>query len=141
MAIRTFIASSTLLLCCFAVAFGQDVTGKWKSEFESQVGEQKYLFEFKVDGEKLTGKATGELKGEKREPAEIKDGKVKGEDISFAELLKIQDMEIRVEYSGKIKGDEIKLKRKVGDFAEYDITLKRIKDDPKKDESKKAPGK
>jgi hypothetical protein len=125
MAVRTFLAFAAVMLCTVAVAFAQDVSGNWSSEFESQIGQQKYLFEFTVKGDKLTGKAIGDVKGEKR-TTEIQNGTVKGDMISFVEPLKIMDMEIKIEYSGKIKGDEIKLKRKVGEFAEYDITLKRV---------------
>ena len=42
------------------------------------------------------------------------------------ETLKIQDMEVTVEYKGKLAGDELKLHRKVGEFAEYDIVAKRV---------------
>ena len=38
---------------------GADVTGKWTAEFDTQIGVQKYTYEFKVDGTKLTGKAKG----------------------------------------------------------------------------------
>lgn len=100
------------------------VDGKWTSEFESQVGQQKYVFEFKADGEKLTGKATSERQGQKSEN-EIKNGKIVKDEISFTETLKIQDQEIAVEYKGKLVGDELKLHRKVGEFAEYDIVAKR----------------
>jgi hypothetical protein len=131
MALRKLVFAAAFLLACVTAAFGQDFSGKWSSKFESQVGEQNYSFDFKVDGEKLTGKIVGELKGEKRPAVDVKEGKVKGSDISFVEMLNLKDMEIRIEYSGKIKGDEIMLKRKVGDFAEYDITLKRVKDEKK----------
>jgi hypothetical protein len=135
MAIRTFVAFAIMTLFCVTAALAQDFNGTWSSVFESQIGEQKYTFDFKVKGDKLTGKATSEIKGEKRD-TELKDGKVKGDDISFTETLNFQDMEIKIEYSGKIKGDEIKLKRKVGDFAEYDITLKRVKATDKKADKK-----
>ena len=131
MAARVFVAFTAVMLFTLATAIAQDVNGSWTSDFESQIGQQKYTFMFTVKGDKLTGKAIGEIKGEKRE-TEIQDGKVKGADISFVEPLKIMDMEIKIEYSGKIAGDEIKLKRKVGDFAEYDITLKRAKAATKK---------
>ena len=38
-----------------------DITGVWKSEFDSQIGVQKYTFTFKQDGAKLTGKANSEV--------------------------------------------------------------------------------
>jgi hypothetical protein len=136
MKMRFFVVSAALLLCA-TLALGQQATGKWTSAFESQVGEQKYVFEFKAEGEKLTGKITGETKGEKRPPVDVTDGKIKGDEISFVEVLKLKDMELRVEYSGKIKGDEMKLKRKVGDIAEYDITLKKSNLGTSKTEDKK----
>ncbi len=59
---------------------------------------------------------------------EITEGKINGGEISFVEPLKLQDNDIRIEYKGKLAGDEIKFHRKVGDFAEYDIVAKRFKD-------------
>ena len=35
--------------------------------------------------------------------------------------------DIRIEYTGKVSGDEIKLHRKVGDFGEEDLVVKRVK--------------
>jgi DNA-directed RNA polymerase subunit K/omega len=104
-----------------------DVTGKWKSEFDTQIGHLKYVYEFKTDGDKLTGKALREREGEKTE-TEIKEGKLSGDDISFAELVKFQDQEIRIDYKGKVFGDEIKFTRKVGDFATTQIVAKREKE-------------
>ncbi|MGA2175243.1 MAG: hypothetical protein ABSH38_09705 [Verrucomicrobiota bacterium] len=103
-----------------------DAAGKWQSEFDSQVGHQKYLYEFKVDGGKLTGKATREVNEEKT-TTDIT-GKVTGGDISFTEPLKIQDQAITIDYTGKISGDEIKLTRKVEDFATTEIVAKRVKE-------------
>ena len=54
-----------------------DVTGTWKSEFDSQVGLQKYTYTFKQEGTNLTGKANSEIGDQKRE-SEIKEGKVEG---------------------------------------------------------------
>lgn len=108
-----------------APAAAGDVAGKWQSEFDSRVGRQKYVYEFKLDGEKLTGKASREVNDEKT-VTEIK-GKVTGGDISFTEPLKVQDQEITIDYTGKIAGDEIKLTRKVGDFATTEIVAKRMK--------------
>ncbi len=115
----------TLGIPCSLIA--ADVTGKWKSEFDTQIGHLKYIYEFKADGEKLTGKALREREGEKTE-TEIKDGKLSGNDISFAELVKFQDQEIRIDYKGRIAGDEIKFTRKVGDFATTEIVAKREKE-------------
>ena len=48
------------------------------------------------------------------------------DEVSFTESLKVQDQEVVVEYKGKIVGDELKLHRKVGEIAEYDIVAKRV---------------
>jgi len=119
-----------LLFFGLSSLLAKEADGKWQAEFDSQIGTQKYTFDLKVEGEKVTGKATREVMGEKTE-SNISDGKIKGEDISFAENVKIMDMDIKIEYSGKIKGDEMKLTRKVGDFASYEITAKRVKSDDK----------
>ncbi len=104
-----------------------DIDGKWKAEFDSQIGKQIYVFELKADGDKLAGKASREAQEQKSE-SKLVDGKIAKDEVSFAEMLKVQDQEIRVEYKGKIAGDELKLHRKVGDLAEYDIVAKRVVD-------------
>jgi hypothetical protein len=123
------ITLAAVTLALLGSARAADLTGKWKAEFDSQIGVQKYLFEFKTDGEKLTGHATGERDGQKPAAVEIKEGKVTKDEISFIEVVKIQDQEVRIEYKGKFTNDdELKLHRKVGDFAEYDIVAKRVKE-------------
>lgn len=104
-------AAVVILVAC--PAFSADITGKWKSEFNSQIGVQKYIYEFKVEGNRLTCKATADRDGQTSEVV-LTNGKINGDEISFAEALNYQGRDIRVEYKGKIAGDEIKLSRKVG---------------------------
>ena len=108
-----------LALCLY----GADVTGKWRAEFESPIGAQKYTYDLKSTGSTITGKAISDQRGE----VEIKEGKSNGDEVSFVEMANIQGNEIRIEYKGKVTGDEMKLVRKVGDFASYEITAKRMK--------------
>ena len=108
-----------------------DVTGKWKSEFDTQIGHLKYMYELKADGEKVTGKAFRELEGTKT-TIELIEGKIKGDEVSFVEPLKVQDQDIRIEYKGKLSGDEIKFVRKVGDFGTTEIVAKREKEKAEK---------
>src|SRR4026207_205136 len=105
-------------------AFAADITGTWKAEFETQRGLQKYTFTLKQNVTSVTGKANVEREGEKRE-AELKEGKVEGDTVTFVEPLKIQDNEINITYTGKITADEIKFTRKVGDFGSSEATAKR----------------
>src|SRR4051794_9389523 len=119
-------AQITLLAIALASlsAPAADVTGTWKAEFNTQRGLQKYTFTLKQDGTTVTGKANVERDGEKRE-AELKEGKVDGGTLTFVEPLKIQDNDIKITYTGKISGDEIKFTRKVGDFGSSEATAKR----------------
>src|SRR5947209_3111411 len=105
-------------------ALAADVTGTWKAEFQTQRGLQKYTFTLKQDGTNVTGKANVEMNDQKRD-AEFKEGKVEGDTVSFVELLKIQDNDIRITYTGKISTNEIKFTRKVGDFGSSEATAKR----------------
>jgi hypothetical protein len=108
-------------------AMAGDVAGTWTSEFDSQIGVQKYTFVFQVDGETLTGTATGERMGETAEVA-ITDGTVVGDKVSFTEILDFQGQELPITYEGTVEGDEIKFTRNVADFATEQIVARRKKD-------------
>lgn len=120
------VACACLFIGTVSNVLAADVTGTWKSEFDSQIGHQNYIFTFNQDGGKLTGKANSEAGDRKRE-AELKEGKVEGDTISFVELLSIPDREIRISYTGKLSanGNEIKFTREVGDFAKTEIVAQR----------------
>ncbi|HWD20246.1 MAG TPA: hypothetical protein VHB20_13310 [Verrucomicrobiae bacterium] len=119
----TFAPLVCLIISAVAAQAG-DVTGQWKSEFESPVGHLKYVYDLKADGAKVTGKAHREWP-EGKTDTELKDGKIDGDSISFTEPLHVQDQDLTIEYKGKINGDEIKFTRKVGDFGSTDIVAHR----------------
>ena len=119
MTIRIFVL---VLLAAAGLAFGADINGKWTASFETQIGTQNYTYTFQVDGEKLTGTAKSD-NGESK----ITEGKVTGDDITFVENLSFQGMDIRIVYKGKVNGDEIKFTRNVADFANEELTAKRVK--------------
>jgi hypothetical protein len=112
--------------CLAGLARAADISGKWQSQFDSQIGVQKYVFTFKVEGEKLTGTAEGERSDGKSSVA-IEQGKVTKDGISFVERLDFQGNELVIEYTGRLAGDnEIHFTRKVGDFATEEIVAKRV---------------
>lgn len=117
------IALALLFVAFTAVgAHAADFNGKWTAEFDTQMGPQKYAYEFHVDGATVTGKAISE-QGE----TAITEGKIDGDNITFVEALSMNGMDIKITYTGKIAGDEIKFTRKVGDFATEELTAKRVK--------------
>lgn len=119
---QRFAISVACILAAAALLFAADVSGKWTASFETQIGVQNYTYEFKVDGEKLTGTAKSQF-GQ----GAIAEGTVKGDQISFVENLDFQGQPIKISYTGTIAGDEIKFNRKVGDIASEDLVAKRAK--------------
>ena len=111
-----------LALLAASTAFGADLAGKWTAVFDTQIGEQKYTYDLKVAGGVVTGTAKN-ADGE----SEITEGKLKGDTVTFVENMKVQGMELRVEYTGTISGDEIKFTRKVGDFGTETLVAMRAK--------------
>ena len=100
-------------------------TGTWKASFDTQIGKQAYTYELKAEGDKLTGKATGDINGENKRTVEIRDGKVTGDTLSFVEVFNFQGNDITIRYEGKLVGDEIQFKRQVGDIAKEEAVAKR----------------
>jgi hypothetical protein len=123
---RTSLVLAVLVLFSLVCLCAADISGKWKSEFESGVGPQKYVYEFKVENGKITGTATANLSGSDMK-AKITDGKIEGDKISFVESLDYNGQELPIEYKGTISGDEIKVERTVQGQSDGTITLKRVK--------------
>ena len=141
------LASLALALVVPAWSADESFVGKWKAEFDSQVGRQKYTFEFKLEDGKLTGKAIGERQMGTNE-VKLVEFKTDKDEISFVEPLRLPDRrdakqinEVRIEYKGKLKDDEIKLHRKAPGISEYDIVAKRVKETDAKAGTKAAPKK
>ena len=141
------LASLALALVVPAWSADEPFVGKWRAEFVTGIGKQRYTFEFKLEDGKLAGKAIGERQMGTNEVklVEIKTDK---DEISFVEPLRLQDRrtqgltnEVRIEYKGKLKDDEIKLHRKAPGIGEVDIVAKRVKETDAKAESKAAPKK
>ena len=103
-----------------------DITGTWTAEFDSQVGVQKYTFEFKVEGSKLTGKAISNIAGAEAQ-TDIEEGTITGDEVSFVENLDYQGMPLRIAYKGKVSGDEISFSRTVADAGGEEFVAKRAK--------------
>jgi enterochelin esterase-like enzyme len=117
-----------MALCGFlpeTPAHAGDISGQWRAEFDSPIGQQIYLFTFQVNEGKVTAKATAEANNQKRE-VEFKDPKLGGDTLTFAEMRKFQDNEVQIDYTGKVSDNEIKFTRKVGDFGTTEFIAKRF---------------
>ena len=121
---RSVLISILVIAASAAVLLAADFNGVWTASIETQVGVQNYTFTFKVEGEKLTGRAKSAFANA---DTEITEGTVKGDDISFVENLVYQGMPLRITYKGKISGDEIKFTRNVADIGDEPFVAKRSK--------------
>jgi len=99
---KTVLALTALLATMAASA--ADIDGKWVG----MVGQSAITFVFKADGEKLTGTLDNAAQPG---ATEIKEGKIKGDTISFHVTRTLNDAETKVEWTGKLAGDELKLQR------------------------------
>ncbi|MGH9723112.1 MAG: hypothetical protein ACRD8O_23115 [Bryobacteraceae bacterium] len=93
-----------LFAVCAMISLAADVTGTWKGTAQTPNGTIERTFVFKVEGEKLTGETTSQMMGK----STITEGKVDGDSLSFSITVKFQENEMKLNYKGKVNGNEIK---------------------------------
>ncbi|HEX6398742.1 MAG TPA: hypothetical protein VFZ95_15065 [Steroidobacteraceae bacterium] len=120
-----------LLLAVALPAAAADLSGRWNAEFDSPIGVQKYVYEFKNAGGALSGEATYDHSMGKG-TVQLQNLKVEGDQVSFEEPLTIDGNTITITYSGTLAGDELKLTRVVGSFGTEQLTAKRAVASPAK---------
>jgi hypothetical protein len=107
MTLRTFSLAGAFVLAATLVAQAADITGKWTAQVPGREGQtMETTFDFKVEGEKLTGTVTTQ-----RGDAPISDGTVKGDTIAFSQTLSFNGNEFKILYKGTVAGGEIKFTR------------------------------
>ena len=83
------------------------IDGKWQAEIEGPAGPMTMSFDLKADGGALTGTVGNEMMG----MAEITDGKIDGDQVSFVQVMVRGDREMRIKFAGTLAGDELELTR------------------------------
>jgi hypothetical protein len=127
---RTLLTLATLAtaLTLGSVARAADPNGTWKWDFTRQDGEKVeiVLKLMKAADDTLTGTITGPGGQE----TAIKDGKVKGDDVSFVVQREFNGNAFTIKYSGKVEGDTLKGKSEFeinGESRTRDFEAKRAK--------------
>jgi len=87
-----------LVIAFIAFCHAQDITGKWAGKVMDQFD---VTYNFKVDGEKLTGTTSGP----DGNPITLQNGVIKGGDLSFSMAMMGNDIKV----TGKVKDDTITL--------------------------------
>jgi len=94
----------TMAVACLILfpllSYAADISGQWKGEYRGDHGPAEILFQFQQSGEQLTGKA-GEVA--------IQEGKVTGDDVSFAVVGKVGKREVKITYTGKLNNEVLEL--------------------------------
>jgi hypothetical protein len=111
-----------LLLLTAAAALAADVNGKWVAQMPGRGGEtREATLNLKADGNSLTGSITG-----RRGEVQISDGKVDGDNISFVQVIEFNGNQVKLLFTGKVSGDEIKFTRqREGGDRKQEFTAKR----------------
>lgn len=100
-----------------------DIAGKWKSEYPGPNGPAITIYTFKVENGELTGTVSG-----RQSDTEFSEGKINGNEISFVVVRKLGEEERRIQYKGKISGDELKISIKFGDSPARESIAKRVRE-------------
>jgi hypothetical protein len=101
---KILVMAVVVLSFMLSTAWGADITGKWKGTMDMMGQAMELGFTFKVAGSELTGTSAGPQGQE----YPISEGKIDGDDLSFVVQVTGQ-MEMKINYKGKIVGEEIKL--------------------------------
>jgi hypothetical protein len=140
MQLRNFFRTLTQLSLCAVMAFGfvsfaqaqskkADGTWSWTMPGRNGGAERKMTLQLKVDGEKLTGKLTSPGRDGAATETAISDGKIKGDEVSFAVVREYNGNKMTLKYSGKVTADTIKGKiesERNGEATSRDWEAKRV---------------
>ena len=116
--------SIALLTLFLAIAWAEDLSGKWNAEYTTPNGETRQnTFTFQVDGDTLTGTVSSQ-----RGESKIEDGKISGDEITFSVTRNRGGNDVKFHYKGKVNGDEIKFTVTIGEGDRtFEMTAKRAK--------------
>ena len=92
-------------------ALAADISGNWKATAEGPNGAMERTFVLKQEGAKVTGETVSTFTGK----STITDGKVDGDTVTFTIMAKLGDQEVKLNYKGKIAGNEIKFTSQMAD--------------------------
>ncbi len=120
-----WVALLGMMLTMTLTASATDISGAWKGTAQTPAGTTERTFNFKVDGNKLTGDTTSDMFGK----STIEDGKIDGDTVTFTLTIEVQGNEGKVNYTGKIKSDdEIDFHVEIPAFDQkVDYVAKRVK--------------
>jgi hypothetical protein len=100
---RRCLAAGALLALSAVLLLAADAAGTWKGSFDFNGTTVALTFNLKTSGDQVSGT----IDGLPTEAAEIKDGKVDGDSITFWSTTAYQGNPVKLVCHGKISGDQI----------------------------------
>ena len=121
--IRSIVVIAALTLW---VSFAADIDGKWTAQTEGRNGPRTETLILKSSGNSLTGTMQGGRGG----PAEISNGTIDGDNVSFSVVREFGENKISQQYKGTISGGDLKLTVSGGRAGRGPVELSFKKDQP-----------
>jgi endonuclease YncB( thermonuclease family) len=110
-----------LLVLLSGVSHAADLNGAWNATTRMPDGSRHdSVLNLNVQGTKLTGKIVS-----KRGTAEITDGIVDGNNVSFTVVRVGNGDELRIQFRGNVEGDTMKLRMQYRDHDPMEVIAKR----------------
>lgn len=92
-------------VCALGLASGADFSGRWTATNERHGRIVTRTIVLRVDGQRITGEVIFPGLG----PASIEDGGIEGNHVSFTVVRKRDGAEVRRQWRGALKGEELHL--------------------------------
>ena len=101
---RYFLALASVTALSAGLLFAGDPAGDWKASVDVNGNDVPLTFHLKVKDASVTGA----IEGMPTTPADIQNGKLEGDNITFTAVTDYQGNSVKLIYKGKIDGDQIK---------------------------------
>jgi hypothetical protein len=115
---RRLVAALIAVLAIAATAFAADVNGKWVGSVDTPNGPLELTYEFKAEGETLTGSVTSAMG-----TVALSNGKIAGEKLTYD--VEIDTGKITHEATVNADGTEITV-RATGDWGTAEYVVKKV---------------
>ncbi len=115
---KKLLISVILFLTFMVIGLAAGIDGRWEGTFSSPDGDMDLVFNFKADGQNLTGSVDSQM-GE----MPISNGKINGDEFSFD----VDAMGEAITHKGKVDGDKIHLNVS-SSFGEWELDISRAKE-------------
>jgi len=115
--VKKVLIGGILFAALMVIGLAAGIDGRWEGTFSSPNGDMDLVFNFKTDGQNLTGTVDSQM-GE----MPISNGKIDGDEFSFD----VDAMGEAITHKGTVNGDSIHMKVS-SSFGEWELDLNRAK--------------